>query len=100
MSARYDFTAKLWRHSASTGSWHFVTLPADLSAQIRTLAGGLVNAFGSVRVIARIGATSWKTSIFFDTRAGAFLLPLKADVRRKAGVSAGDEVSVGVEIDL
>jgi hypothetical protein len=100
VSARYDFTATLWRHSANAGSWHFVTLPEDLSARIRTLAGGLMNAFGSVRVIARIGATSWKTSIFFDTKAGAFLLPVKADVRCKAGVSAGDDVSAGVEIEL
>lgn len=100
MSARYDFSAKLWRHSASTGGWHFVTLPADLSVQIRTLAGGLMNAFGSVRVISRIGATSWRTSIFFDTKAGAFLLPVKADVRREVGANAGDEVSVSVELEL
>jgi len=76
VSARYDFTAKLWRSPGAAG-WHFVTLPVELSAQIRAMAGGLLNAFGSLRVTARIGPASWKTSLFADTKRGAFLLPVK-----------------------
>lgn len=96
---RYEFTAELWRYNGAA-AWHFVTLPAELSQSIRTIAGGLLNSFGSLRVIAHMGPASWKTSVFFDRKANAFLLPVKADVRRKAGVSAGDEVSVTLEIDL
>lgn len=99
MSARYDFTAKLWRAKAAA-AWHFVTAPGDLSKQIRTIAGAKLNAFGSLRVTAAIGDTSWKSSLFFDTKADAFLLPVKAEVRRKAGVSVGDEVNVAVVIEL
>jgi len=96
---RYDFRAKVWRAEVAA-AWHFVTLPHDTSKQIRTVAGGLMNAFGSLRVTATIGKTSWKTSVFADTKAKAFVLPLKADVRRKEKVAEGDEVRVSVEIDL
>ena len=96
---RYEFTAELWRHSGAAG-WHFVTLPSDLSQRIRTIAGGLLNSFGSLRVIARVGSTSWKTSVFFDRKANAFLLPVKADVRRKARINAGDKLDVALELEL
>ncbi len=99
MSPRYQFTAKLWRHEGNA-AWHFITAPVELSAQIRTLAGGMMNAFGSLRVTAAIGAASWKTSLFFDTKRKAFLLPVKAEVRRKAGVGHGDSVAVAIEIEL
>lgn len=99
MSARFAFTAKLWRHSGAA-AWHFVTLPQDVSVRMRTLTQGLRNAFGSVRIIATIGATTWRTSVFADTKADAFLLPVKADVRRKERIGHGDEVAVMIEIDL
>ncbi len=99
MSARYEFTAKLWRHDGAA-AWHFVTVPVDVSARIKTLAGGMMNAFGSLRVKVSIGKLSWKTSLFMDSKRGAFLLPVKADVRRKTGISDGDEVEVCVEIEL
>jgi hypothetical protein len=96
---RYPFKAKVWRAEVAA-AWHFVTLPQDTSKQIRAVAGGLMNAIGSLRVTAKIGKTAWKTSVFADTKAGAFVLPLKADVRRKEKLAAGDEVAVSVEIDL
>jgi hypothetical protein len=51
-----------------------------------------------VRVEARVGTVVWRTSIFPDSKSGAFLLPIKAEVRRRAGISAGDRV--GLTIDL
>ena len=99
MSARFQFRTKVWRY-AGESAWHFVTAPKALSEQIRTLSQGLRNAFGSLRVIATIGKTSWRTSVFPDTKAGAFLLPVKADVRRKERIGHGDMVDVTIEIDL
>lgn len=54
--------------------------------------------FGSVRVIARIGAVEWRTSLFPERESGGYILPLKADVRRRAGIAAGDEVEVELEL--
>ena len=99
MSVRYDFSARLWRAPGAAG-WHFVALPADLSAQIRTLAGAMMNAFGSLRVKVNIEDATWKTSLFYDTKRNAFLLPVKADVRRKAKIAANAEIDVSVEIEI
>ncbi len=41
--------------------------------------------FGSVRVRAVIGSTSFDTSIF-PTKDGPYLLPIKASVRKKEGL--------------
>ena len=99
MSARYQFTAKLWRHDGAA-AWHFVTVPVDVSVRIKTLAGGMMNAFGSLRVNVSIGKSSWKTSLFMDSKRGAFVLPVKADVRRKERIGHNDDVDVAVEIEL
>lgn len=99
MSLRYAFTAKLWRAPGGS-AWHFVTLPVDISKQIRAMAGGMLSAFGTLRVTAHIGAEAWKTSLFADTKAKAFVLPVKAGVRCKTRIAADDEIDVAVEIDL
>jgi Domain of unknown function (DUF1905) len=93
------FKAKVWTQE-STGAWHFVTLPATLSKRIRTLTTGSLKPFGSFRVTARTGLTSWETSLFADQKRNAFLLPVKADVRRKEKISPGDEIAVSITFGL
>jgi hypothetical protein len=34
----------------------------------------------------------------FPVKSGGYILPVKADVRRKAGIAAGDEVTVELEL--
>jgi hypothetical protein len=99
VSARFKFRAKLWRY-AGEAAWHFITVPKDISENMRAMSQGLRNAFGSLRVIAKIGKTEWRTSVFADTKAGAFLLPVKAEVRKKEKLAHGDEADVALEIDL
>jgi hypothetical protein len=92
------FRAELWEHSpGDPGSWHFVTLPLDLSEDI-ALESGPREGFGSVRVEVSIGSTTWRTSLFPDAAAGAFVLPVKKSVRRAEGLFAGGacEVTLGV----
>lgn len=93
------FTAKVWTQE-STGAWHFVTLPASLSRRIRTLSTGMLKPFGSFHVQARTGRTSWETSLFADQKRNAFLLPVKADVRRKEKIALGDEIEVRISFGL
>ncbi len=99
MSARFQFRAQLWRHQGKA-AWYFVTLPKDVSHRMRALSQGLRNAFGSLRVIASIGKSTWRTSVFADTKADTFLLPVKAEVRKREKIAHGDEVDVSVEIDF
>ena len=87
------FTAPLWLWSGEGGSWHFITVPEEQAAEIRLESLGARREFGSVRVEASIGDVSWRTSVF-PQKAGTFLLPVKVDVRRRAGIAADDEVQV------
>jgi len=91
-------TAPLWLWSGGQGSWHFLTVPEDEAGEIRAHSlGSNRRGFGSVRVEATIGGVSWRTSVF-PQKSGGYILPVKADVRRRAGISAGDEVTVELEL--
>ena len=89
-------TATLWQWSGEGGSWHFLTIPEDLSGEFRAQSLLRRGGFGSVRVEARIGGVTWRTSIF-PQKGGGFILPVKADVRRRADIAAGDNVDLTLE---
>lgn len=95
---KYEFSAKLWIYEGN-GAWVFVTLPKPISAEIKELFGNDRTGFGSIRIEARIGTTSWKTSIFPDKKRASYVLPLKADVRKAAGLKVGDSAKITLEID-
>ena len=59
----------------------------------------MARPFGSLPVRAAIGRTSWSTSLFADTRTASYLLPVKADVRRREGIGDGDAVTVELVVD-
>lgn len=99
MKLEETFRGRVWSQE-STGAWHFVTLPAGLSQRIRTLTAGLRRPFGSFRVNARTGATTWETSLFADTKRNAFVLPVKAEVRRREKIKPGDLIDVSISFGL
>ncbi|MEQ0565453.1 DUF1905 domain-containing protein [Amycolatopsis sp. NEAU-NG30] len=93
-----DFEAELWEWAARpTESWTFVTLPADVSDEIRERAAGRRRGFGSVRVRVTVGATGWRTSIFPDSSRG-YVLPIKRAVREAEGLEVGSTCAVTVEL--
>jgi hypothetical protein len=96
--AQFQFHGDLWEHAgASPGSWHFVTIPGDLAEDIIGEAGQR-NAFGSIRVEATIGTTTWRTSLFPDEVRGALLLPVKKQVRSTEDLSDGSPCHVALSI--
>ncbi len=90
-------TGPLWLWSGGQGGWHFLTLPEEQANEFR--AEGFANrgGFGSVRVEARVNGVAWRTSVF-PQKSGGYILPVKASVRRDAGIAAGDEITVELEI--
>ena len=82
----------MWKGEAA-GRWYFITVPEEHSAEIKAHAFGNPRGFGSVKVEATIGDVTWRTSVF-PLNSGGYLLPVKAQVRHKAGLGAGDEVTV------
>ncbi len=83
----------LWE-ARKTDSWTFVSLPPEVADEILELAAPYARGFGSVRVEVAIGATVWRTSIFPDSKARTYVLPVKKEVRRAQGIGAGDRVRV------
>lgn len=86
----------IWKGEAA-GRWYFITVPEEEANEIRAHAFGNRRGFGSVKVEAKIGPVTWHTSVF-PLNSGGYLLPLKAEVRRKANIGAGDEVTVELEL--
>ena len=93
-----SFRAKLWLFQGG-GAWYFVTLPKDLAAEIRFFAVGPKRGFGSVRVEATIGDSTWRTSVFPSKSSGTYVLPVKADVRRAEGLQEGRMVRVALTFE-
>lgn len=53
-----------------------------------------------IKVKARIGAAEWSTTIWPDKASGSFLLPVKAAVRKKEKIAAGDNVDVSLWLQV
>ena len=87
-----------WRASAAPGGWFFLTIEGQAAAEVRYAALGRTGGFGSVKVTARIGGTEWQTSLFPHRESGGFLLPLKAEVRRREAIEAGQRVTVRLAV--
>jgi hypothetical protein len=98
MPLELAFDAQLWQHD-SVGGWHFVTVPLAVADEIRERAP-VGRGFGSRRVTASLGGSTWSTSVFPDSRSGSFLLPVKQQVRRVNEVEAGDVVTVVLHVDV
>lgn len=92
------FSAPLWKWPGDA-AWFFVTLPEDMVGEVRfhALTAGLVRPGGMVRVTARTGALAWQTSLFAQ-KSGGYLLPIKAEIRRRAGLGIGDEVALRLDL--
>lgn len=88
----------MWKWQGSA-AWHFVTLDARSAKAVKkTQEGKKRIGWGSVPVVATVGKTSWKTSVFPDSKRGSYLLPLKAQVRKKEMVDEGDTITVTLQL--
>ncbi len=93
----YEFDVELWLH-AGEAAWYFVTVPDDVSDDIEARTVVELRGFGSVRVRVSVGATTWTTSVFPDSKRGAYILPVKKAVRKAEGIDDGDVVSIALEL--
>ena len=86
---------KVWTNDE--GRVHFMTVPDEVALEIRAHAALNPRGFGSVRVECTIADITWRTSIF-PQRSGGYFLPVKVDLCRRAGISAGDQVAVDLTL--
>lgn len=90
---KYEFSTKMWKHAPS-GGWHFVSLPKTISKEIRSNFGWQEEGWGRMKVVAKYQEITWETSIWFDTKMNRYLLPIKADIRKRAKL----QTDVGIEM--
>ncbi len=98
----FTFIGKCWVWQGK-GTWHFITLPQDKSEEIKFFSDnyfGKRRGWGSVRVSANIGGTVWETSVFPSGSLDAYILPIKAEVRKKQKITAEDDVQVLLQISI
>ena len=93
----FEFTARLWRYPGE-GGWHFVSLPTEIGDDITEVTARIRAGFGSVRVAVTVGTTSWRTSIFPDSKTRTYVLPVKKEVRDAEKLETGDDVRARLQI--
>ena len=94
---KYEFSAKIWQHS-SPGGWCFVSLPSKASTEIRKNLKWQEEGWGRLKATAKIGTSEWKTAIWFDTNHNTYLLPIKAEIRKKENVELDNVIKIIVWI--
>ena len=94
---KYEFTGKphFYQEGGVCG-WHFIFFPKDLAKEIRNNHKHQEEGWGRMKAMVKIGGTEWKTSIWFDTKNDTFLLPVKAEIRRKEKIEIDKSVDVTV----
>ena len=75
------------------------SLPAERDVQrnkreSRILRGRL----GRLKMTAKTDNTQWETAIWFDTKLDTYLLPLKAEIRKKEKITTDKEIEIMIWI--
>lgn len=96
----YSFTAKMWNYSSNVGTcgWYIACLPKEMSKEIRENLKFLEEGWGRLKMTAKIGNTQWETAIWFDTKLQTYLLPLKAEIRKKEKIETDKELEIKIWI--
>jgi len=99
----FSFVGECWLWQSTGTAWHFISLPQDKSEEIKFFDENLHEkrrGWGAVRVLVTIGNTSWETLIFPSSKQEAYILPIKADVRKKEKIAVGDSIKVKLKINI
>ncbi len=88
----FSIQGKIWLYPGAAG-WHFVDVNKTISQQIKWMEDKKKVGWGYVPIIAKTGATEWDTTLF-PSKEGHYLLAIKAVVRKKEKLQAGDTVKI------
>ncbi len=79
-------------------AWRFLGLPIKTAKEIKEKFGKKARGWGSLPVSVTIGQSTWGTSIFPDTKSGTYVLPLKAQIRKKEDIADSDTVAFTIRL--
>lgn len=77
-------------------AWHFATINKEVTKKINGIKIQK-RGFGSIRVKATVGKTSWTTSIFPD-KEGVYLLPIKKSIRIAENIKSETKIKLTLDI--
>ena len=92
-----EFSGEVW-FWRGPAPHHFVSVPDELCGGIEDASSLVTYGWGMVPVTARLGASTWTTSLW--PKNGGYIVPLRLDVRRREQVDLGDTVTLGLTIDV
>ena len=87
----------IWRSPSAekaTAAWYFLTIDGATADSIAAASHGLSNGWGSIKVVARIGNSEWRTSVFRSKELGGYMLPVKAAIRKAEKMVEKDVLTV------
>jgi len=94
----YTMTEKVFLYPGESANWHFVPITKKIGQEIRETYGKSRRGFGAIKVEVTIGQTTWLTSMFPDKFSGSYILPLKAEVRKKEEIEANEKVKFTIKL--
>jgi len=81
----YEFSGILWKDSP--GGWVFISIPKNISKEIRENLQWQEEGWGRMKATAIIKEIKWDTAIWFDT-----------EIRKKACLKLDDVIPVSISI--
>lgn len=90
-----EFSGEVW-FWRGPAPWHFVTVPEEDCLALEATSAFVSYGWGMIPVTVRIGDTEWETSLW--PKNGAYIVPVRTDVRRAEGIEVGDTVSVRLAV--
>ena len=95
LNMQFEFTGEMWPWRGPS-PYHFVTVPDEISAELRALSPLLSYGWGVIPVSVRIGETEFSTSLF--PKHGGYAVPIKDAVRLAEDLTDGDEIEVALTV--
>lgn len=76
----------------------FVEVSDEDSQKLKIISERVSYGWGMIPVIARVGATEWKTSLF--PKDGRYLVPIRSSVQKAEKLCVDDAVCIMMKVDV
>jgi hypothetical protein len=90
-----EFEGNVW-YWRGPAPYYFVTVPKEPSEAMEAISTEVSYGWGMIPVVARVGETEWKTSLF--PKDGQYIVPLKDSVRQAEEINEGDTIRIKLHV--
>jgi len=92
---QFAFSGELWLWRGPA-PWHFVGVPPDECAAIRSIAAGVTYGWGMIPATVTVGKSEWTTALW--PKDGGYIVPIKKWVQVAEELDVGDTINVNLEV--